>query len=200
MKDGANFHILNFSHTVEKNGFTEITMSMVSHTGTHIDAHCHLLEGARSLDQFPMEKFSGKALVIPCPDKIEISFEYLLKFEETIRKVDFILFFTGWQNKWNTPEYFMDCPVPTREAAIWLSAFNLKGIGVDALSHDKIGTAAVVNEENLPNHHIFLRKEILLIENLTNLDKIPDGIFSFQCFPLKIENADCSPIRALAIL
>jgi kynurenine formamidase len=65
---------------------------------------------------------------------------------------------------------------------------------------DRIASALTVNEENLPNHHILLGKEILLIENLTNLDKLPDHVFTFQCFPLKVENADGSPVRAIALI
>jgi kynurenine formamidase len=52
----------------------------------------------------------------------------------------------------------------------------------------------------MPNHHILLGSEIILIENLTNLDVLPDGIFMFQCLPLKIEHADGSPVRAIAIV
>jgi kynurenine formamidase len=126
--------------------------------------------------------------------------EYLQTFEDKIARVDFILFFTSWQNRWNTNSYFDDCPIPTREVAMWLTGFNLKGVGVDAFSLDKINSALAVNKENLPNHHILLGKEILLIENLTNLDKLPDRTFSFQCFPLKVENADGSPVRAIAII
>jgi len=76
----------------------------------------------------------------------------------------------------------------------------LKGIGFDSFSVDKIISAHIVTEENLPNHHILLGKEILLIESLTNLDKLPESIFSFQCLPMKIENADGSPIRAMAMI
>ena len=126
--------------------------------------------------------------------------EYLQTFEEKIKQVDFILFYTGWQDKWNTKNYFDDCPVPTREAALWLSQFNLKGIGVDAFSLDKIVPALKVTSENLPNHYIFLEKEILFIENLTNLDKLPGTGFTFICLPMKVENADGSPVRAIAIL
>ena len=97
-----------------------------------------------------------------------------------------------------TKEYFDDCPVPTQEAATWLTKFKLNGIGCDAFSMDKIVSADKVTPENLPNHYIFLKKEILLIENLTNLEKIPKGYFTFQCFPIKVENADGSPVRAIA--
>ena len=192
--------IFEVSNTVEKDGFTEKKMTMASHTGTHVDAPCHILQDAKSLDQFPIDKFVGTAIIIPCQDKTKITLEYLQTFEEKIRQVDFILFFTGWQYKWKTNDYFSDCPTPTKEAAKWLTKFKLKGVGVDAFSLDKIISANIVTEENLPNHHILLGKEILLIENLTNLDKLPDGAFSFQCLPLNIENADGSPVRAMAIV
>jgi len=188
------------SNTVEKNGFTEIKMTMASHTGTHIDAPCHIIQDAKSIDQFPIDKFYGKAIVIPCQDKIEITLEYLQTYEDRIAQVDFILFITGWQYKWNTKDYFSDSPIPTIEAAKWLTKFKLKGIGIDSFSVDKIVSAESVTSENLPNHHILLGKEILLIESLTNLDKHPDRVFSFQCLPLNIENADGSPVRAIAMI
>jgi len=173
---------------------------MVLHTGTHIDAPCHMFKNAKSIDQFPIDKFVGKAILIPCQDKTEITLEYLQEFEEKIAQADFILFFTGWQYKWNTQAYFENSPTPTIEAAKWLTKFKLKGIGFDSFSVDKIISAHTVTEENLPNHHILLAKEILLIENLTNLDKLPDSPFSFQCLPLNIENADGSPIRPIAVI
>jgi kynurenine formamidase len=188
------------TNTVDKDGYTEHRISMLSHTGTHIDAPCHILQNGKSLDKFQMDKFIGSAIIIPCSDRKEISLEYLRTFEHKITEVDFILFFTGWQNRWNTKGYFDDCPIPTREAVRWLTGFKLKGVGIDAFSLDKIDSALAVTEENLPNHHILLGKEILLIENLTNLDKLPDRAFSFQCFPLKVENADGSPIRAIAMI
>ena len=197
---GTPAPILEISNIVEKDGFTERRLNMVSHTGTHIDAPCHILQNAKSLTSFPPDKFIGPAMVIPCKGMKEIGLEFIQTFETQISKVDFIIFYTGWQDKWNTRSYFEDCPVPTREAAIWLTKFKLKGLGVDAFSLDKIVPATIVTEENLPNHYIFLGKEILLIENLTNIDQLPEANFSFQCFPLKIENADGSPVRAIAII
>lgn len=191
------FEVIN---TVEKDGFSEYLLTMVSHTGTHIDAPCHIFKNAKSIDQFPVDKFIGSAIVIPCQDQKEISLNYLQTFEGKIEKIDFILFFTGWQFKWNTKGYFDNCPTPTKEAAKWLTKFKLKGIGFDAFSVDKIGSADKVNPENLPNHYILLEKEILLIENLTNLDKLPNHPFSFQCLPLYFENVDGSPIRAIATI
>jgi kynurenine formamidase len=190
---------LKVLNTVEKSGFAELKITMVLHTGTHIDAPCHMLKNGKSLDQFPIDKFIGKAIVIPCHHKTEIDLMYLQTFEGRISQADFILFYTGWQDKWNSKEYFNDCPTLTREAAEWLTKFKLKGIGIDAFSLDKVSSAERVTPENFPNHHILLEQEIILIENLTNLDKLPESGFIFQCFPLNLENADGSPVRAIAI-
>ena len=191
------FEVFN---TVEKDGFAELNMTMVLHCGTHMDAPCHIVNKAKSLDKFTLDKFIGRALVIPCQDQTEIRLEFLQSYKDKIKQVEFILFFTGWQYKWNTNAYFDDAPVPTHEAAMWLTSLNLKGIGCDSFSMDKMIPAGDVGTESLPNHHIFLGREILLIENLTNLDKLPEGLFKFYCIPLKIENADGSPVRAFAMI
>ncbi len=123
---GPKFEVLN---TVENDGYSEQQITMVCHTGTHIDAPCHIFNNTKSLDRFPIDKFIGNAIVIPCQDKKEINLKYLQTYEDKIAQIDFILFFTGWQYKWNTKDYFDDCPTPTVEAATWLTKFNLKGIG-----------------------------------------------------------------------
>jgi len=187
-------------NNVAEHGFAEMQVKMVLHSGTHIDAPRHIVPGGKALSDFPLEQFCGNALVIPCAGLESITSDFLKAFEPQIERVDFILFYTGWQTKWKTDAYFQNCPSLTREAATWLTTFALKGIGLDAFSVDPIVSAHVVTEENLPNHHILLGKEILLIENLTNLDKLPDTIFDFQCLPLKIEHADGSPVRAVAFV
>ena len=194
---GPKFETLS---TVEKDGFNELKMTLVLHSGTHIDAPYHVLKNAKSIDQITIDKFIGKAIVIRSDKQKEINLKYLRTFEAKISQIDFILFYTGWQHKWKTKSYYDNCPTITHEAATWLTKFKLKGIGIDAFSIDDIVPSQVIVSRGLPNHHILLQNEIILIENLTNLDKLPDGIFTFQCFPLNIENADGSQTRAIAIL
>lgn len=186
-------------NTVEKDGFAENRINMASHTGTHIDAPAHVISGGKTLDQFPVEKFTGKAMVVPCEDRKEIGLDFLQGFEEKISQVEFVLFRTGWSKKWGTEAYYQNCPTLTREAAEWLAGFDLKAIGFDSFSSDFMDTPGRPGPRTLPNHFIFLPKEILLIESLANLDQLPDEIFMFFCLPLKIENADGSPVRAIAV-
>ena len=194
---GPKFEVIN---NVAEHGFMEMQATMVLHSGTHIDAPCHILQDTKSISDFPIEKFIGPAIVVPCQNIKEISLAYLKTFESKIAAVDFVIFFTGWQYKWNSDAYFDNCPTPTQEAARWLAQFPLKGIGIDAFSVDPVVSAHKVTPENLPNHYILLEKDMILIENLTNLDKLPDDVFTFQCLPINIENADGSPVRAIAMV
>ncbi len=187
-------------NTIEKDGFAELKLTFCTHIGTHIDAPCHILKNMKSLDQFPVDKFIGKAFIISLKNEKEICLEFLESFKERLAEVEFVLFYTGWQFKWNTKKYFDDFPSLTKEAAEWLTTFNIKGIGFDAISADKVDFNETDLSVALRNHNILLEKEIIIIENLTNLDKLPETVFTFQCFPLKVENADGSPVRAVAIL
>jgi arylformamidase len=180
----------------EIEGYPEVKITIYTHTATHIDAPIHIIKSARTLDELPIDKFMGKAIVIDCKHLAGkyITLEFLKQFEDKIKKVEFILFNSGWSSKWKTEAYFEGFPTLTAEAAIWLTTFNLKGIGLDSISLDPVA------DLNLPNHKIVLAKEILIIENMTNLDSLPNGDFIFQCFPLKIEKADGSPVRAMAMV
>ena len=194
---GPRFEQVN---NVAEHGFAEMQVTMVLHSGTHIDAPCHILADTKSLSDFPIGKFMGTAVVIPCVGCREIDVAYLETFKDKITQSDFVLLYTGWQHKWNSDAYFDNCPTLTPDAARWLTQFPLKGIGLDAFSVDPIVSAHIVTQETLPNHYILLGAEMLLIENLTNLDQLPDDIFQFQCLPLNIEHADGSPVRAIAMV
>jgi arylformamidase len=179
-------------NTVEADGYAELVMKMCTHTGTHIDAPAHIIPGGKFLDDFPVEKFIGRAIVINCSGIETINLEVLKSHEEGIKLVDFILFYSGWQQKWNTPSYFDEFPVLNQESISWLSKFKLKAVGFDSISADKMGSTT------LPNHNLLLSHEILIIENLTNLDKLIGKSFEFNCIPLKIGRSDGSPVRAFA--
>ena len=180
---------------IDIEGYIELKITMFTHSATHMDAPCHILKNPKSLDQFPVDKFAGKGIVINCKNLKgkSISIDFLKQHQTKINNAEFILFNSGWSLKWKTDDYFEDFPTLTLDAAVWLTQFKLKGIGLDTLSLDEI------SDMNLPNHKIVLKEEILIIENMTNLDALPDE-FMFHCFPIKIEKADGSPVRAVAIV
>jgi kynurenine formamidase len=183
------------SGTVEKDGFYERKLTFLSHTGTHIDAPAHLLPHAPTLDMAPVGNFAGPGSVIDLTgiDGKKIELSDLEPFEHLFKASDFILLRTGWSRFWGQETYFEDYPVLSVEAALWIHSFDLKGIGVDMISVDETG------DTDLVIHKILLERSIL-IENLTGLEQLPRTGFTFCCLPLKLEKADGSPVRAVAML
>jgi len=179
--------------TIEKDGFRESRIHMCTHTGTHVDAPAHIIRGAKSLDQVPMDRFIGKSVVIDLTQSIgkTIDISDLMRHESRIRNSDFVLLHTGWHRFWGNSCYFEDYPVLTQQAAEWLCDMNLKGIGVDMISVDACHTTEFLI------HNILLEHQLIIIENLTNLDALPGPDFIFSCFPLYLDQADGSPVRAV---
>jgi len=180
--------------TFEKDGYSVLEMKTITHNGTHIDAPYHMVQGGKTLDSYPLDRFMGKAVVIDCSKEKDISLSFLKKHKTEISKADFVLFYSGWSKKWNKRSYFGAYPILTEEAVKWLAEFELKAIGFDYISIDPIVST------DMKLHKLILTKDICIIENLNDLDKIPAGMFDFYCVPLKIEHADGSPVRAFAVI
>jgi kynurenine formamidase len=189
---GKGQPVIKTAATIETDGYREMSLHLDGHTGTHIDSPAHMLVNGRMLNDFPVSGFSGKAVVIPVPEDVaEIGPEFLAPYEEQIRNSSFVLFNTGWSRYWGSDKYFRNFPVLTEQAANWLVTFNLKGIGIDAISVDP------VESTTWAIHHILFRHEMVIVENLIFPENYASGLGVFHCFPLSFMNADGSPVRAV---
>ena len=189
---------LETANTYEADGFKETRLSMFSHTGTHIDPPAHIIPGRTTLDQFPAEQFTGKALVIDCrdlPDGSMIPMERLRQYGSRLQEADFLLFCTGWDARWGTDAYFGDYPCISFDVLEFIMAGSYKGIGFDVIGLDPIADTALTRHNRL-----FRETDILNIENLTNLHLCGSDLFTFCCLPLKVQDSDGAPARAIAIL
>ncbi len=193
---GTEPPLLNQANTIERDGFAEKLISMCSHTGTHIDAPAHMLAAGETLDQFDTTRFVGRGCVIDVSDEQSpvIRPEIVALHAEEIARSEFVLFHTGWSRHWGQDCYFNGFPVLSPEATLQLSRRGLKGIGFDVISADSVGST------EFENHLVLFRAGLILIENLTGLDALIGKSFLFSCLPLKLEGADGSPVRAVAIL
>jgi kynurenine formamidase len=182
--------------TIEDTGFLENKITLYSHTGTHIDAPAHLIKDAKTLNMLPITHFYGNAFLLNLAQTKNrtISIDDLYTHQKTIEAAEFLLIHTGWSRYWGSDKYFSDYPILSLEAADWLCGFGLKGIGFDTISAD------IEDTQDFPVHKAFLQQDTIIIENLTHLDKLPCDHVIFSCFPLKINEADGSPVRAVAIM
>lgn len=178
--------------TLADYGYRERRIQMGSHAGTHMDAPAHMLEGGQTLDQMPLDAFMGRGFVLDARELKSIERCHLEAFESAISTCDFLLLHTGWSERWGRPDYFEGYPCLTQEAALYLAEKKLKGIGVDSPSVDAVDSA------DYPIHKSLLERGFVIIENLFNLDQLLGKSFEFYALPMKLENAEGSPVRAMA--
>ena len=177
--------------TIEAVGYRETLLHMLSHTGTHMDAPAHMLLDGAALDSYPGEKFAGTAVVVDCRERESISLPLLQSYD--LDGVDFVLFCTGWDKKWGSPDYYEGFPCLTADAAAYLATLPLKGVGEDSISLDPCDSV------DFPNHIALLGADFVNTENLTGLDALIGRRFTFVTLPLKFENSDGCSCRAIAM-
>ncbi|KZT72440.1 putative cyclase [Daedalea quercina L-15889] len=75
--------------TIERDGNNVASISMGSHTGTHVDAPYHFIEDGRRIDDIPISRFVGPALVVDLSSKGSgecIVWSDLAPYEETLKR------------------------------------------------------------------------------------------------------------------
>jgi arylformamidase len=189
---GIEMPVFRKAYTIEENGFAEMKVDFYTHTGTHIDSPAHILKNSKSISNLDVGHFVGKAFVARYTASNPIKIQWIKKEIDRVGKPDFILLSCGWDQYWSSDDYFSDFPLPGSEVFHYLSQLGLKGVGIDAISIDSTHSSTLIN------HRLLLASNTIIIENLKDLHKIPDGIFEFFCFPLKIYGGDGSPVRAVA--
>ena len=182
--------------SLTRDGFRETQLTIASHTGTHMDAPSHMLPRGSTLEVLPASQFCGRAVVLDVsdlPPRSVITADYLREQNGTIRSADFVLFYTGWERKWGTGAYYDDdFPVPDQEAAKYLVSFGLKGVGTDALSVDTL------RDQQFLAHKTLLDGGLVILESLCLKKVVGRTDLMLFALPLKFENADGAPVRAIA--
>lgn len=192
---------------LDVHGFRETLITMFSHTGTHMDAPYHYMRYGTPLEQLPIDIFVGKGLVIDATalkDTLDgiIGMEFIEPVKEKADQADFLLFKTGWDAYWATDKMFDRWPCPGDDVCYYMLEKGMKGIGVEVLSIDPLDDDKdCLSPEFQYRHKIVLKdNNFVIIENLCNLDQCGDDLFTFITLPLKYEQADGAPCRAIAIL
>lgn len=161
-----------------------------AHTGTHVDAPAHFIEGARRIDALSLEVLIGPARVIKVPDDIiEIGPDFLRGCN--LEGVERILFHTRNSRFWNEG-FRKDFTHLSPEAAEQLVGMGVKLVGTDYLSIEKFHSG------HHRTHLALLSNNVIIVEGL-NLSDIEAGDYELICLPLRIAEGagDGSPARAV---
>jgi len=168
---------------------TELRLS--THQGTHLDAPFHFFDDGVTVDRIPLDRLYGPASLIdfgPLAPGAPITVDMLRPHAALFRPGARVIYRTGWDRLFGRPEFFVNYPSLTLEAARWIAAQRIALLGMDTPGP---------SEDWLEVHRALLAAEIVIVESLANLDQLPPA-FTFIGFPLKIEGRDGSPIRAVA--
>jgi arylformamidase len=164
-------------------------IGMGSHTGTHIDAPRHFLAEGKPISQIPIEATVGTARVIEILDPESIKPEELSRHH--LRRGERVLFKTLNSTRvWQTTRFVEDFVSISKEAADYLSSLKVKTIGVDYLS------VSGFRDDSTFIHEALLRAGIWIIETL-DLSQVKPGKYYLVCLPLKIDECDGAPARAV---
>ena len=187
------------------------------HGGTHIDAPVHFAEGGTSVDEIPLTRLVGPAVLVDVSDHSEEDVDYQVTVEDLIEWEDrhgpipsdaILLIRTGFSRHWPEAERYLGTdergdeavanlhfPGLHPDAARWLTDIRpVKAVGIDTASID-FGQSALFE-----SHRILFASEIPAFENLTGLDRLPPTGAFVVALPMKIAGGSGGPLRAVAIL
>jgi arylformamidase len=159
------------------------------HTGTHIDAPSHFIEGAGGIETVPLEALAGPARVIRIEDPERITADELL--EHDLSGVARLLIRTrnSAERWWEKPFDPAFCHM-TPEAGRALLDAGVRLLGVDSLSVDG------AESEGEPVHRTLLPAGVVLLEGLNLLEAAP-GDYELIALPALFRGRDAAPVRAI---
>jgi arylformamidase len=168
-------------------------LSLSAHTGTHMDAPLHFVDGTKDISEMPLEAMTGDARVFEIMTGKNITKDDLISAEKRQGKIikgDKILFKTKFSiTNWTLEPFKEFYPALSRDAAEYLTEKEIMVVGIDYLS--------IAPFDNLVEiHEILLKKGIWVIEGL-NLNQVEEGSYDIIATPLKIKGSDGSPARVL---
>jgi len=197
--------------TPEKDGYFARSFWMLEHYGTHMDAPAHFPPGKEYLDQIPVARLFASAVVIDVREEAGKDPDYRLrvvrleKWEALHGRIPsgaVVLLRTGWASRWPDQARYrnmdaagvMHFPGFSVEAARLLIERGAVGVGIDTLSID-YGAS-----KDFEVHRVTLPAGLYQLENLANLDQLPEAGAFLISAPIKLEGGSGGPVRVFALL
>ncbi len=181
-------------------------LSMAIHTATHIDAPYHFFPKGTRIDSLPLDLFIGEGFLFKVEALARAGHRFTVaelkagakgKVSDLNGKIAVVS--TGWSNHAFADEsrYFGESPTLSPKAACWLAEAKIKAIVLDSATD--AADPAPVQEQPCPVHRTFLEHSIPIVENCTDVVKIPEGQpFTIYAIPLKIQGESGAPARVFA--
>jgi len=187
------------------------------HGGTHIDAPIHFAAGRDTVDEIPLERLIGPAVVVDVTEKARENPDYQVGIEDfaawesrhgMLPSGAIILLRTGYGRFWPDRVRYMGTdergqqavaklrfPGLAPEAARWLVAErSVNAVGLDTPSID------YGRSTSFSTHRILFEQDVPAFENLARLDELPESCFWVIALPMKIRAGSGGPLRVVAVV
>lgn len=173
---------------------------MGTHTGTHVDAPVHFIDGAASIDQIPLDVFMGPASILDFSWAARLQELGVADLEKALgdRPAERVILRYDWSDQWGKLHYYQQHPYLSDDAARWLVGRGVRLLGLDAPQADDPRNGRGT-ERDSPVHKILLGAGIIKLEYLTNLRALRKDVVEISALPLKIRDGDGAPVRCVAI-
>jgi len=185
--------------SLARDGSNVSRITIGSHTGTHLDAPIHFVEGAATISDADLSSLVGPAIVVDVRGKESygvITWDDIAPKKDELSPEVALLLCTGWSQHWGKEEYTTS-PYLSEEAAQKIVECGVRVVGIDVFCID--GGASNDSGKAFPVHRLLLGSGILIAENLTNVEALLDGsAYLVSLLPLNLQGCDGSPIRAVA--
>ena len=167
------------------------TISFGSHTGTHADASRHFFDDGQPVDQIPLDRCIGRALLIKFADDVRaIGADDLARHDLKGHKR--VLLGTRNSALLSQKQFARDFTYLAPDGAQWLVDRGVELVGIDYLSIEQFHSG------HHRTHRTLLERSVVIVEGL-DLSVPPAGEYQFICLPLRIEGCDGAPARAVLI-
>lgn len=192
-KGDPGVEITSFKAIADGGSANVSQLAFGAHTGTHVDAPNHFIDGAKRVHEIDPEKLVGPCRVIEIDKNVmAIEPEHI----GDIAGVTRVIFKTRNSKFWSAPKdgFRTDFTYITPATAKLLADSGVVLVGIDYLSIEKSGSPGH------PVHITLLEKEIVILEGV-DLCGIDAGDYDLICAPLKYDGAtgDGSPARTFLI-
>ena len=146
------------------------------HTGTHVDAPVHFVEGAAGAEALPVDVLVGPCLVVDGLEPAAVP-----------AGAERVLFKTPNSRLWERQDFANDFVKLDGEGARALVASGVRLVGIDYLS---------IGDEEA--HQVLLEAGVVAVEGL-DLRRVEPGEYLLVCAPLKLVGSDGAPARVLLL-
>lgn len=195
--------------------YSSYSICTPEHGGTHLDAPIHFAAKGLTADAIPLEQLIAPVVVIDVAQKAAANADYRLTADDvrawearngTIAAGTIVLLRTGWGKRWpNRKAYFGDdTPGATDKlhfpsygedsARLLVNERRVAAIGVDTASIDYGPSTDFIV------HRVALGANVPGLENIANLERVPERGAWLMALPMKIARGSGGPVRVVALV